>query len=530
MKTVQRIHYIGSFILIILILLAIRLLWITVIDGSFFAKAAVQQRTQTIPIRTSRGIIYDRNMIPLTEGQNSLWIAVNPNQCNNLEEISRILGRPVFGNKVQLFPLKAGIIQIDKLLSQKGVVLLNIADRYRQGGILSHVIGYQSENGGFGIERAMNNELDKDLNNEFLIINSAQQQAISGLGLKLKSDQNLSGVKLTIDYHIQKICEQIMDKHLPKGAVIVADAKNGDILAMASRPNFTQDNLATYLNSTNGELINRAILSYDIGSIFKIVTTVAALNEGLISPDHEILCPGKHKIADREFYCHKIDGHGLISFRHGFAYSCNIPFYILSQKLGMEKIHEYATILGFGKQVLNIQLGESSGCIPSSPDTLPGEVANASIGQGKVQVTPLQVANMLCTIVNDGVSKQLNLVDSIVGEDGLYLIDKKAQHDRQVIPQDVARTIKQLMIDVVDMGSGTMSKPSNLTAGGKTSSAETGWYQNGQMLVHGWFAGFFPAEKPRYICVVLAEDGRQGGTSAAPIFKEIADGIDRLNR
>ena len=196
MKTVQRIHYIGSFILVILILLAIRLLWITVIDGSFFAKAAVQQRTQTIPIRTSRGIIYDRNMIPLTEGQNSLWIAVNPNQCNNLEEISRILGRPVFGNKVQLFPLKAGIIQIDKLLSQKGVVLLNIADRYRQGGILSHVIGYQSENGGFGIERAMNNELDKDLNNEFLIINSAQQQAISGL-VELKSDQNLNDVKLT---------------------------------------------------------------------------------------------------------------------------------------------------------------------------------------------------------------------------------------------------------------------------------------------------------------------------------------------
>ena len=221
MKTVQRI-IISSFILVILILLAIKHLWITVIDGSFCKGGGTAAHSNHL---SASRVLYTIGICPVNRRAKLPMDCRQSNQCNNLEEISRILGRPVFGNKVQLFPLKAGIIQIDKLLSQKGVVLLNIADRYRQGGILSHVIGYQSENGGFGIERAMNNELDKDLNNEFLIINSAQQQAISGLGLKLKSDQNLSGVKLTIDYHIQKICEQIMDKHLPKGAVIVADAK-----------------------------------------------------------------------------------------------------------------------------------------------------------------------------------------------------------------------------------------------------------------------------------------------------------------
>lgn len=524
----DRIQGIRSFFLFLLVLLVGRIGWVAVVDGGAYAKAAVAQRSQTIPIRTSRGIIYDRNMLPLTEGQNSLWVAVVPDQCDNLDEVSRILGRPIVGNKVQLFPLQADIPQREKLFAQKGVMTLNIADRYMQGGLLSHVIGYQSENGGFGIEKAMNSDLYKNTENEFLIVNSAQQRAISGLGLKIKSEKGLSGVKLTIDYHIQQICEQVMDKRLPKGAVIVADAKNGDILAMASRPNFTQDNIADYLNGTDGELINRAICAYDIGSVFKIVITAAALCEGLITPDDEILCTGKYKIAGKDFYCSKTDGHGLLPFKRAFAYSCNIPFYILGQELGMEKIYQYATDFGFGSPVLNIQLGESSGMIPSSPYTLPGEVANASIGQGKVQVTPLQVVSMLCTIANGGIKKQLNLVDSIVEEDGIHLINKKAQSDVQIIPTEVAKTIMQLMAGVVTEGSGKMAKPDFWSAGGKTSSAESGWSQNGQLLIHGWFAGFFPAEEPRYICVVLAEDGRRGGTSAAPVFKEIGDEIYKL--
>lgn len=526
----DRIHAIRNFILFLLLLLFVRLGWVSLVDGGTYAKDAVAQRTQTIPIRTTRGIIYDRNMLPLTEGQNSLWVAVIPDQCDNLDEVSRLLGRPIFGNKVQLFPLQADNTQKEKLFAQKGVMMLNITDRYMQGGLLSHVIGYQSDNGGFGIEKAMNAELDKNAENEFMIVNSAQQRAISGLGLRLKSGKGLGGVKLTIDYHIQQICEQVMDKRLPKGAVIVADAKSGDILAMASRPNFSQQDLAQYLNGTNGEMINRTICAYDVGSVFKIVITAAALSEGLVHPDDKFLCTGKYNIAGQDFYCSKEDGHGLIPFKTGFAYSCNIPFYILGQQLGMEKIHQYATAFGFGYPVLNIPLGESNGFIPSSRNTLPGELANASIGQGKVQVTPLQVASMLCTIVNGGKKTQLNLVDSIVAEDGMHLENKKAQSNEQVISKDVAKTIMQLMEGVVNEGSGTMAKPDVWTAGGKTSSAETGWSQNGQLLVHGWFAGFFPAEDPKYVCVVLAEDGKRGGISAAPVFKEISDGIYKLNK
>lgn len=502
-----------------------RLAYLCYFKNSELSRAAVAQRSEKIPVKTARGIIYDRNMMPLTDGQNSLWVAVVPGRCKNLDAVARIIGKPITGNKVQLFPLELSILEQEQLFAHEGVIKLNISDRYMQDGTLSHAIGYHSENSSFGLEGALNSILDRGSDNNFLVVKSAGQKTISGLGLKLTQPQSLSGVRLTVDYHIQQICEQAMDNHIPKGAVIVAEAKTGNILAMASRPNFSQDQLAQHLASLDGDLINRAISAYDLGSIFKIVVTAAALTEGLITPETPVKCTGTCKIAGQDFYCNKLEGHGNISFRQAFAYSCNIPFYALGQKLGMKKIHEYAELLGFGKQVLSIDLGEKKGNIPSSPYTLPGEVANASIGQGAVQVTPLQVANLLCTVADDGTYKQMSIADNSVAADGITLLPMFEQHKKSILKKEVAKTLKSLLVSTVEFGSGVSGELKDYGAGGKTSSAETGWVENGETKTHGWFAGFFPKDDPKYVCVVLCEDGKKGGISAAPVFKVIGEKI-----
>jgi len=518
----------------LLLILVGRIGSITFINGEEYTREAVAQRTNIELIRHARGVIYDRNMIALTEGQSNLSVAVIPSECEDISKVERLLGKNILGNKVQVFAIPASADSTE-LLSIPGVVAINVSERYLQSGLLSHVIGYTSMGSvGFGIENSMDEYLNVDQTEGIATFTDAQSGTIAGLGTKFLGESTLKGVQLTVDYHIQEVCENVLKTTETIGAVVLLDAKTGNILAMASAPKFTQNNLEEHLRSNGTELVNRATANYDIGSVFKIIVTAAALEDGYATAGTNFTCNGTVLYNDKEFTCNALDGHGTLTLEQGFAHSCNVVFYELGQRIGAESLMDMARKFGLSQTVLSGEIEEQGGNIPCGDNVTGGQLANLSIGQGDIQVTPLQITRVIDIILNKGKVRNINLVSGIVEEDGRTLTDfvnaaEGEKMQENVISENTAKIIQQMMCKTVEFGTGRGIDIPNWGAGGKTGSAETGWINaDGETMTHGWFAGFFPEENPRYICVVLSEDGKQGATSSAPIFAYIGKGIQEL--
>ncbi|MDR0405770.1 MAG: hypothetical protein LBH54_03125, partial [Clostridiales bacterium] len=288
----NRIKLCGIASVTVFALLLARLGYISLYRGERYAREAAVQRTEHIPIKTARGVIYDRNMLAITEGQSRLYAAVVPKECADLDEAARLIGQDFTGEDLQIFALGAVTERQARLVKMRGVSLFNVSERYNAGGVLSHVIGYTSDNGGFGIERVFNDALTAEANDSISMIKNANRKLMSGLGYRKQSVKTYQGVKLSVDYHIQKIAEAAMDRGVERGAAVVVDVRTGDIAAMVSRPNFKQSEIAKYLDSGKGELLNRAIMPYDVGSVFKTVLTAAALEEGEFLPRSAFMCYG----------------------------------------------------------------------------------------------------------------------------------------------------------------------------------------------------------------------------------------------
>ena len=454
-----------------------RIFYFSVIQNDQLTKNAVAQRTSKVTFTSPRGIIYDRNMIKITDSKMKLVVKNN---------------KPYYiGN--------------------------------RTGNVLNHVIGYISADGkGTGIEGAFDYVLQADNNSTISYLKDINNNKISK-GYSIKVDNSYKGISLTIDYHIQKTVEEAMDGLFINGAVIVADCKSGEILAMASRPDFNADNLVDYLDGTDGELLNKGILQYNPGSVFKIIVA-AAFMENDYNEEMIYECSGKTIIDGMEFVCHKEEGHGKQNIEQAFANSCNCAFYEIGKMVGIDEIYKYSRDFGIGNEVLRINgIYEYGGQVPKSIFSY-GDLANISIGQGDVMVTPLQIADVLCTICNGGVRRQLTLVRGIVDDKGICESTQKGIIGR-VLSETTSRRMINLMNYAVSNGTGENAQIDFFGAGGKTGSAETGWVKDGKLMQQGWFAGYFPAENPQYVCVVIAENGESGSDSACPVFKIIAENM-----
>ncbi len=476
----KRLKALGVVTICIISCLVARLFYVSVIDGKSLAKQAVSQRTQKVSFDSPRGIIYDRNMIKITNAKMEL----------------------IYDGETPYY--------VDK----------------RNDGLLSHVIGYISPDGnGCGIEGAFDYALSSDGKDSFSYLKDINNNKVSS-GYAVDSDKSYKGISLTIDYHIQKITEEAMDKYNVSGAAVMVECESGEIVAMASRPNFDRKNLSAYLGGTQGELVNKAICAYNPGSVFKTVVAAAYLEE-VADEARRFSCGGKTTVDGVEFVCHKQDGHGEQDFVLAFANSCNCAFYETGTQLGAETIYKYSSAFGIGDEVMKInKIVESKGYVPKKTASK-AEIANVSIGQGDVMVTPLQVADIFCTICNGGVRKQISLIKGIVDETGARQSVAPSDMGR-VISETTARRMQDAMRAVVEYGTGQAAQIEGYGAGGKTGSAETGWEKDGEIMQQGWFAGFFPADSPKYVLVVLAENGKSGSESACPVFKEIGENVCKI--
>lgn len=492
--------------------------------------AVVGSRSKTMELYALKGTIYDKDLNPLTNEKSCYYLLVDPRgfSMQNLQELVRISGKDeVFIRerleKESVFLLQSG----SKPKNIDGVYTFEGVWRYQD--IASHLIGYVNSDlvGVSALEKSYDSQLSYFGGcKEISFSADAKRNPITGLGITIQGDDGnyKNGVITTLNRSIQEALENSMERHIEKGAAVVLDIRSGEIRAIASAPDFDANRIEDYLQGADGELINRALSEQTVGSVFKVVIAAAAIENGI--DDFTMNCTGNITVDDRSFGCPKDGGHGEVDAGRAFSESCNVYFISLGQMLGMEKVMEMAKRLGFG-QAMEIADGlwASAGTLPDVAGAPAKQLANISIGQGELMATPLQIARLLAICGNGGYLLSPTCFQGFYVE-GKVQSEKWLDYKTRVLDEAVANKLHTLCLKTVESGTGRMAQPEQGGAGGKTSSAQTGVFlADGSEVLNTYFAGFYPGEEPLYAIAVFAENGKSGGKTCAPVFKEICDFI-----
>jgi penicillin-binding protein 2 len=351
----------------------------------------------------------------------------------------------------------------------------------------------------------------------------------------IDSERNIESIPgmdiyLTLDYSFQQFAESLMvDK---QGAIVALDPRNGKILALVSKPDFDPRNLSGKIptdvwnelqNDPTHPLFNRVTQStYPPGSTYKLVAAIAALQENIITPDWTANCPGYFRLGNRIIKCWNAKGHGRINLPQAIRGSCNVYFYQLGLKIGLDIWAKYSQMFFFGKTTGIDLPSETKGLVPTVEyfnkrygriGWTKGNLANLAIGQGELLVTPLQMAQFVMVLANKGVLYTPHITD--------YLYDK-VNHNRIYFPtktryvdgisEKTYEFIRTAMFNVVNGGTGGRGAVRGIQVAGKTGTA-----QNPHGDDHAWFICFAPLENPVIAMAVLIENGGSGGAVAAPV-------------
>ncbi len=498
-----------------------------IVSDEKYLEVSKNQSVRTLEAVTSDGNIYDRNFQKLVNNKSSLYAAVNPTP----EAVSEIL--PYVYDKEDFYSqLVYGspfICRINERVKEsEDITVFECAERYSENQLATHIIGYVREGVGVtGIESAYDEFLRSHSEKFSVTYNiDGQGSVLEGVDKKVSQQTEMkSGVVLTIDKYIQAICE-LMEEKIGKGAVVVMDVQSGDILGMASFPSYSADNLGEALENENSPLINRCVYSYSVGSIFKLVTCLAAFEHG-IDESFSYNCTGEITVDGQRFMCHDHSGHGKLDMFGAIKESCNPYFIKLSENIDTKLFHSIAERLGFGRAY---SLADGINCSGGNLQTveelgISAEKANLSFGQGKLLATPLQICSFTAAIANEGKLYNPRLVIG-TSEDGENIENLQQQKYTEVFDRDTAFRLQDLMIGAVNGNPESNARPKNVRAAGKTSTAQTGISdENGEEICHAWITGYFPLSQPKYAVTVLCEGGGYGNDAAAPVFKEIAERI-----
>lgn len=523
------------------------LAYIQVYSGRTLSRQAMAQQTQTVALELPpRGQILDTRLRPLTTHR-TVWRAVvfpaavtdRARAISTLADalqVPREVVAPYFAGGACMLPFDLTDTQVAlaRNLSLPGVIITTAEVQSRKPSLASHLLGYlgKAENnqwqGQMGIEAFYDRELHSTVPESVArIFMDARGHYISGLGIQVAQglpDKNRKNVVLTIDRDLQEIVEKVLDKAgIKDGAAVVMDISSGDIVAMASRPDYNI-NAAVYNASNIGgtpepvqqSFLNNCLSLYQPGSVFKVIVAAAALEEGIVKPDTEFLCVGE---KDELVKCYNKTGHGLINFAQAVAYSCNPIFARVGLKLGADKMVKYAekfgmangSIIGYKQNDLSQQLNMI---------TQPYSLVNASLGQWPVRANVVQITAMMSCIANDGVYVPPRLVREIRSTDGTIVKKVEPGQKTRAVSKQSADTVQSMLEMVTEYGTGQQAYVSDWGSAGKTGSAQVG-----NEKVDAWFSGYAPLANPRYVATVLVNDGESGGKTAAPLFKEIMQQI-----
>lgn len=496
-----------------------------------YTSVSLSNSYKTIEVSKIRGTVFDRNLKPFTNCSVIYTAAAKPT-VTALQQLTPLLDSETCSTVYeQMQKGKPVTVDIPCMINESDSI--RVVEHYspRSEDLLAqHIIGYtdSSGNGVSGIEKAFNALLESSTKSIGVRFNvDAYGKIMLGKEIQVYNNKfnQKSGIVLTLDKDIQKIAENAADELLiDKGAVVISEVENGAIRACVSRPLYDPDKLEESISSPDSPFINRAFMSYSVGSAFKPVIAAAALEQGQnLSVTNN--CTGATTINSVTFRCHEENGHGYINLTEAITYSCNTFFIDLALKCKKSKLIETAKNFGFGSTLQFAPgLSASGGNLPSA-DELDSKaaVANLSFGQGALLATPVQLAAVMACFANGGIYIEPYLIEGTVNADFGFTPYVKEISSKRVISKKTADAICACLENVVINGTGKRAKSDLITCAGKTATAQTGKSDSDGEIYNSWFVGYFPAKKPKYAVAVLKEDGGEGAVSCAPVFKQICE-------
>src|SRR5580700_337961 len=570
----------------VLTVVSVRLYYLQVLHHKENVEMADRNRIRLQRVPAPRGLVFDRNHRPLVDTRPSFDAQIVPEDSDNLsltiERLARYTGADQIADKISdadqagrppYEPItvaeRLGWQQVVALeahqLDLPGVSLqITPARHYLYGQLAAHLLGYVGEVnvndlkahqdyhmgdeiGKFGLERVWES---------FLRGNAGGQEIeVDAVGRRLRvlkeiADTPGESLVMTIDLSLQQAAEQAMEGK--NGAFIALDPRNGDVLAMVSHPAFDPDIFGggvkasawkELMTDPNHPMQNRVIQGiYPPGSTFKIVDSIAGLQEGTLKPGTEYSCPGGMYFGGREYHCWRHQGHGTIELHDAIVRSCDVYFYNVGEKLGVDRIAKWSNQMGLGlKSGIDLD-HENPGTIPSSAwkqkryheRWYPAETLSVAIGQGYVAVTPLQLAQLAAEVASGGIRYKPHFVKRIEALDGSTIRAYEPEVAARIpLTPEQNQILRQGACGVVNSPMGTAHKAAipGIQVCGKTGTAQVvkeaaGTRTKEENLPeryrdHGWFIAYAPGNDPRIAVSCVVEHGGHGGSSAALVIRDV---------
>jgi penicillin-binding protein 2 len=580
----RRLPFLAGFIVLFTIVLLVRLWYLQAVKGDYYQEQAESNRIRPVKLRPPRGIIYDRYGRPLVENVLTFDVSLVPEDAPDLDATITKLSTLI---KVSPAAIRAALDDADAVRSKYDPVKIQeeapwddvalieahqedipgaiIEPEHRRhypyDGLASHQLGYIGKvskaqrkqeqtdigllTGQGGLEKIYDKYLRGIAGRRMIQVNAAGRK-VKDLGIE--EPKPGTDIYLTIDLDVQKAAEEGLGDR--SGAVVAMDPNSGEVLALASHPNYDPNlfprgiapkDWVRLMNDPSHPLYNRAIQSvYPPGSTFKIIVSLAGLESGVIKLGEKITCRGGLKLGNHTFRCWKKEGHGPISFHDALVQSCDVYFYTMGDRIGWDRVAEYARKLGYGSLTGVLLPDEKPGLIPTTDwkKKRTGDVWRtadsymSSIGQGFVLVSPIQAAQMMSAVANGGSFYRPTLLkwtrNRETGETKAFSSEptKKINLDPVALEE-----VRRALLGVTSEPGGTAHGAATplATVAGKTGTAQViaqkvpGRKLSEKTGDHAWFVAYAPADHPKIAVAVLVEHGGHGGSTAAPVAKKVIE-------
>lgn len=587
----------------VFLLLIGRLAHLQIVEGDRLDEASSRNYIRTVVLPADRGTIYDRKGRELAVNRPSFDLHVTPAQVEDVDALIEGLRTVVEIDELDATRLREKIeeprgmwrhrpVLVARDIDRKRVALaeglraridgISIEVRYQreypEGDIGAHLVGYLGKptaeeleadtegrytadtmRGRFGLERRFEDVLAG--------YNGYERYAVDARGERQDTDWSRHALadvdtrrpprrghdlRLTVDIDVQRLLLHAL-RDYESGAAVVMDPRDGSIVGIVSKPSFdpniwsgrlTREAKQAIDENPYNPMLDKAVHAYYPGSVYKVVTALAALEEGALDPDEQIDSPGMYEYGNRIFHCHKLSGHGAIDLYAAMAASADVYFYKLGERLGIDTLGLYARRFGFGSRPgLGIN-GESAGVVPTREfhekhtrgGFQHGLALSTAIGQGAVRTSPVQVASAFAAMANGGTVYTARVVDRITTHgdkvvsryqpEVLSRLDAREDH-----LSAVNRSLERAVNDP-ELATGHLAAVVGGRVAGKTGTAQVKKIVRGHLRQsvkrfrdrdHAWFAAFAPYESPKLVVVVFLEHGGSGGKDAAPVAREIIE-------
>jgi len=589
----KRAKILVSLLGVIILMLIGRLLFLQVMKGAYYYRISEDNRIRPWTLPASRGVVTDRNGKIIATNRPSYTVSLIPCEVSEAfpekkspverPDLAFLLERIASYLNLDVLPLEKKVRSdwskgYEPIMLKKDVdfnTICVIAEqnedlpgviyqveptrKYLKAGWVGHVLGYVNELtkeelsegrskrgfrlGGVIGRKGIEKQYDKMLRGKdgvtFLEVTARGKELGTLEERKPDLPVNGSDVKLTIDLDLQVVAESALTDYM-SAAVVALDPRNGEILALVSKPGLDANLFAGAMSLEEWNeilanplhpLLTRPIqATYPPGSTFKLLTAAIALEAKIVNKNTYLsACRGSFRFGRRTFGCWRPEGHGRLNLEDAIIQSCDVYFYQLGLKVGLEKWSRYAQMCGFGQKTGIDIPDEARGLVPTleyyhdkygKGDWVKNLIINLAIGQGEILTTPLQLAVFLGGLAEDGKLYKPHLVKEVITPDGRVIPTQPEVTRSLPFSPNTLNVLQQAMIGVVNdpHGTGVLAQIPDVMVAGKTGTA-----QNPHGEDHAWFVGYAPAYHPQIVVAVLIENIGHGGTFAAPVAKKIIE-------